>query len=201
MSAHCSATSNQGETSHAEKQSRPMGNSERIRLKFGSYGIEVLENTPGLRVSSLYSTHDGRNINRTFAVVAYPDVTDPAFKQEHEAIISGQSIGIVFEDNGWLIDKQHLYFGEIESPRGHFSDSADAIDSSAQRSAVHVYELVVRKDGSEFQYAFIAEVHHPEYLRLQDLAAMYGAEFDTHLQRKDRIGGFLDIIESRIAVL
>jgi len=201
MPANCSATSNQGESSHAEKQSRPMGNSARIRLKFGSYGIEVLENSPGLRVSSLYSTHDGQNINRSFAVVAYPDAVDPAFKQEHEAIISGQSIGIVFEKNGWLIDKRHLYFGEIERPRGHFTDSTDASETDAQRSAIHIYELVVRKDGSEFQYAFIAEVHHPEYLCLQDLAAMYGEEFDTHLERKERIGEFLDIIESRIAVL
>ena len=178
-----------------------MGNSERIRLKFGSYGIEVLENSAGLRVSSLYSTHDGHSVNRTFAVVAYPDVIDPAFEQEHEAIISGQSIGIVFENNGWLIDKRHLYFGEIERPRGHFSDSTDAIDTGKKRSAIHVYELVVKKHDTQYQYAFIAEVHHPEYLRLQDLAAMYGIEFDTHLERKDRIGGFLDIIASRIEVL
>lgn len=201
MSANCSAKPVHGESSQADRRSRPMGNSERIRRKFGSYGIEVLENSPGLRVSSLYSTHDGRIINRTFAVVAYPDNVEPAFKHEHEAIISGQSIGIVFENNGWLIDKHHLYFGEINRPRGHASDSTSPCNASTSRSAVHVYELVVRKAGAEYQYAFIAEVHHPDFLQLKDLASMYGAEFDSHLERKERIGGFLDIIEARIAAL
>lgn len=201
MSASCSVNANQGETLHAERQSRPLGNSERIRLKFGSYGIEVLENSPGLRVSSLYSTHDGKKINRTFAVTSYPDLIKPAFKKEHEAIINGQSIGIVFEQNGWLIDKHHLYFGEIETPRSHFSSPAHPDESGKIRSAIHVYALVVRKDDSEFQYAFIAEVHHPEFLQLEDLAAIYGPDFESHLERKERISDFLDIIESRILAL
>jgi len=201
MPASCSANPNQGETPRAEKQSRPLGNSERIRLKFGSYGIEVLENSPGLRVSSLYSTHDGEKINRTFAVTAYPDVIEPAFAKEHEAIIHGQSIGIVFENNGWLIDKRHLYFGQIETPRSHFSGSSPCGDSSKTRSAIHVYALVVRKDDFEIQYAFIAEVHHPEFLQLGDLADIYGPEFESHLERKEGIGDFLEIIESRILAL
>jgi hypothetical protein len=201
MPVSCSADTNQGETHHAEKQSRPLGNSERIRLKFGSYGIEVLENSPGLRVSSLYSTHDGKKINRTFAVTAYPEVIEAAFEKEHEAIINGKSIGIVFEENGWLIDKRHLYFGEIEAPGKHFNGRSQAVKAGMIRAAIHVYALVVRKNGAEFQYAFIAEVHHPEFLQLQDLAAIYGVEFETHLEKKEGIGSFLEVIESRILAL
>lgn len=201
MPASCSANTNQGETPCAERQSRLLGNSERIRLKFGSYGIEVLENNPGLRVSSLYSTHDGEKINRTFAVTAYPDLIEPAFAKEHEAIINGQSIGIVFEQNGWLIDKHHLYFGEIETPRSHFSSSSYSGEAGKVQSAIHVYALVVKKDISEFQYAFIAEVHHPEFLQLEDLAAIYGEEFKSHLERKESIDEFLNVIDSRILAL
>ena len=201
MSASLSVDSNQGETLHAEKQPRPLGNSERIRRKFGSYGIEVLENSPGLRVSSLYSTHDGKKVNRTFAVTAYPEVIESAFEKEHEAIINGKSIGIVFEESGWLIDKRHLYFGEIETPGSHFNGISQAVKFGKVSAAIHVYALVVRKNGSEFQYAFIAEVHHPEFLKLQDLAAIYGPEFENHLERKEVISDFLNVIESRVLAL
>ena len=199
MPSDCSANTNQGETPRVESRSRPLGNSERIRLKFGSFGIEILENSRGLRVSSLYSNHDGERINRTFAVVAYPDVIDPAFEAEHKLIMDGQSIGIVFEDNGWLIDKHHQYFGTIDTPPGYFTVAAD--QAGISKAAIHVYTLEIKKDGSEFQYANIAEIHHPEFLQLEDLAAIYGAEFDSHLERKDKIGDFLDVIESRIMAL
>jgi len=201
MPASCSANTNQGETHHAEKQSPLLGNSERIRLKFGSYGIEVLENSPSLRVSSLYSTHDGEKINRTFAVTSYPNLIELAFAKEHEAIINGQSIGIVFEKNGWLIDKHHLYFGEIETPSGHFGGTSQYVEAGKTQAAIHVYALVVRKHSSEFQYAFIAEVHHPEFLQLEDLAGIYGPEFESHLKKKEGIGDFLKVIESRILAL
>jgi len=148
-------------------------------MKFGSYGIEVLEASDGLRVSSLYSVHDGFRINRTFAVVAYPDVIEPAFKKEHAAIINGQSIGILFKEHGWAIKKQHLYFGEIEVPFGYFSMADRAGFSAGVRSAIHVYALMVKKDDSEFQYARIAEVHHPEFLQLRDLIDIYGQEFEN----------------------
>lgn len=186
------------ETFSTQKPSHALGNSERIRMKFGSYGIEVLENSPGIRVSSLYSTDGGIRINRTFAVVAYPEVIEPAFKMEHEAIINGQSIGILFRDNGWAIDKRHQYFAEIEIPTKLFSE---APHSGITKSAIQVYSLIIKKDGAEFDYASIAEVHHPDFLRLEDLAAIYGPEFENHRHKKAQITAFLDIAESRILAL
>ena len=89
----------QGESPAAEMQASDLGNSDRIRLKFGNYGIEIVENGLRIRVSNLFSTTAGLKTNRTFAVVMYPAVIEPAFEKEHEAIIDGQSIGIVFKDN------------------------------------------------------------------------------------------------------
>jgi hypothetical protein len=175
----------------------PPGNSERIRAKFGSYGIEVLENNAELRVSSLYSTHGGVNVNRTFAVVAYPRVIEPAFSKEHDAIINGESIGIVFKQNGWLIRKDHQYFGEIETPAAHFG-LAGAGGVSTLRAAIHVYSLSVKKGDAEFRYATIAEIHHPGYLCSEDLAWIYGEEYETHLEEREPITNFLAVIESRI---
>jgi hypothetical protein len=178
----------------------PPGNSERIRAKFGSYGIEVLENSPELRVSSLFSTHDGVNVNRTFAVVAYPESIDPAFSNEHEAIIGGESIGIVFKQHGWLIRKDHQYFGEIEIPAGHFGLD-DPGGTGTIRAAIHVYALSVKKGADEFRYASIAEIHHPDYLRAEDLAWIYDDEYRAHLEKRESIAEFLTVIESRIRAL
>jgi len=183
------------------KHACALENSERIRLKFGSYGIEVLENSPAIRVSSLHSKHDGINISRTFAVVAYPDVIDPAFQSEHEAIIDGQSIGILFKNNGWTLEKQHQYFGEIDVSSEHFGMSSNSNRGEKVQSAIHAYSLIVKKSASEFHYASIAEIHHPEFLKLEDLAAIYGPEFDQHRNERVKIDGFLEIVESRILAL
>ena len=116
-----STNANQGKTPIDGKQPRTLRNSDRIQIKFGNYGIDIIENDLKIRVSSLYSIEDNKKTNRTFAVVAYPDIIDAAFEIEHEAIINGESIGIVFEQNGWAIEKHHLYLGEIEVPGHHAS--------------------------------------------------------------------------------
>lgn len=201
MPANFPANNDQDEQSLSQRRPHLLGNSERIRQKFGSYGITILRSAPGLRISSLYSTHDGLDISRTLAFVFYPEVIEPAFRLEHEAILNGASIGIVFKDNGWQIDKHHQYFGEIETPSGHFQLSAGAQETTGAHSAIHVYSLVVRRDGCEFQYASIAEIHHPEFLRLKDLSDLYGKDFQSHLTRHGEIDDFLAAIESKIQTL
>ncbi len=190
-----SAETNQGEPSI---EARPLRNSARIQNRFGNYGIDIIENKSGIRVSNLYSIHDGVKTNRTFAVVAYPDCIEEAFKQEHEAIINGQSIGVVFEQNGWEIDKLHQYFGEIELPSDMSGTHSvfDRIDT--HKPAIHIYSLMVKKDDCEFEYAFIAEVHHPDFQKLEDLKAIYGQTPDNPMIASQRVNDFLDIVKTRI---
>ena len=90
-----------------------MLNSEKIREKFGSYNIDVLLSDKRIRVSSLFSVHEGKKITRTFAVVHCPAVVDVRFAKEHQAIVEGQSVGAVFKHNGWQIKKHPVFFGEI----------------------------------------------------------------------------------------
>ena len=40
--------------------------------------------------------------------------------------------------------------------------------------ATHVYEFVIRKEGRSFDYATIVELHHPDYLAVEDLHSIYG---------------------------
>ena len=159
-------------TASAERLDRELLNSERIEQQFGSYGIEVLHSDEAIRASNLYSG-DGRDpTTRTFAVVLYPADVEKPFAREHAEILDGGSIGSVFVRNGWSVAKAHRYFGEVEAS----GRVAGLMRASAGRPlAVHVYVLSISKDDVLFDYATIAEIHHPDYLRLDDLRRIYGA--------------------------
>jgi len=175
-----------------------LGNSDRIRLKFGSYGIEIVENGGRIRVSNLYSTTDGRRTNRTFAVVMLPDVIEPAFRKEHDAIINGQSIGIVFKSHGWQIEKHHQYVGELDVGPDLSAVHSVFGDIGEVRPVIHVYSLLIKKDNRQFHYASIAEVHHPDYLGLKDLRAIFGKAFDGSLEMDRDTTDFLRIVHSKM---
>ena len=188
----------QSENPAAEKQASELGNSDRIRLKFGNYGIEIVENGLRIRVSNLFSTTAGHQTNRTFAVVMYPAVIEPAFQKEHEAIINGQSIGIVFKDNGWMIEKRHQYIGQLETLTDFSDVHALFGDIGEVQPVIHVYSLIVKKGQDEFHYASIAEVHHPEYLDMDELKAICGSEFESALVKDQDTIDFLKIVESKM---
>lgn len=198
MLASDSAKIRKGESLHSEKQPSDLANSDRIRLKFGNYGIEVIENGLRVRVSNLFSKTDGVKTNRTFAVVMYPAVIEAAFKEEHDAILKGQSIGIVFKEHGWLIDKRHQYIGELE-PLADFSCVNSVFgDIGPVKPVIHVYSLFIKKDNAVFHYASIAEVHHPDYLDLDELNTIYGSEFDGSLAKDQDTIDFLKIVASKM---
>ena len=192
------AKSNNGESLAVETQVAELGNSDRIRLKFGSYGIEIVENGARIRVSNLYSTNDGVKTNRTFAVVMYPGVIEPAFAKEHDAIINGQSIGIVFKEHGWRIEKHHQYVGELDVGRDFSAIHAVFGDIGEVRPVIHVYSLLIKKDNAQFHYASIAEVHHPDYLGLDDLREIFGNEFSGRMEKSLDTTDFLKIVESKM---
>ena len=150
---------------------RELLNSERIAERFGSYGIEVIESDGRVRVSNLFSGREGERTCRTFAIVRYPDRVDPAVAAEHDRIVRGGSIGAVFAARGWNVGKTHLRFFEIAaSPRvGALMHVA-----AGTRLAADAYVLDVRKDGRTIEYATLVEIHHPAYLALADLLAIYG---------------------------
>src|SRR5690606_28006097 len=100
-----------------------------------------------------------------------PARIDPSFQREHDEIVAGGSIGAVFAANGWTVTKRHLHFGELPA-----TPKVARLMSTDQGTplAVHVYVLTVAKGGNSFDYATIAEVHHPDYLSSDDLPRIYG---------------------------
>lgn len=155
----------------ASSRAAELLNSERIAQEFGSYGIAVLESDATIRVSNLYSADAGRRTCRTFAVVRYPDRVDPLFAAEHQLIVGGGSIGAVFAAHAWTVEKSHRYYGEVRA-----TDKIAALmgTPAGTELAVHVYVLDVSKANARFQYATILEVHHPDYLTVEELMSVYG---------------------------
>ena len=200
MSVSCPEKTSQEKGPAVGNSTVGLVNSERIRLKFGSYGIEVLESGQGIRVSNLYSIDEGIRTNRTFAVVAYPDIIEPEFSKEHDAILKGESIGIVFRNNGWTVDKRHQYFGKVEVPSEYSGVDAVFGDIGRAQPVIHVYSLFVKKDNSEFRYASIAEVHHPGYLELEDLNAIYGNDLDGARENNEDVNDFLEIVKTKMGI-
>lgn len=159
---------------------RPLLNSERIAQRFGSYGVEVLANDPRLRVSNLYSESGGIRTCRTFAVVVYPAASDAAIAAEQDEIARGGSIGAVFAAHGWQVVKTNLRYVEVEAPERVASLMRIA---PRTRLAAHAYELDVAKGGRSIEYALLVEIHHPDYLRLEDVRSIYGTADATGRER------------------
>lgn len=155
----------------AGQPARELLNSERIEVAFGSYGVEVLEQDGSVRVSSLYSRTGAGRTCRTFAIVRYAPNMDPAVRDEHAAVVAGGSLGAVFAAAGWDVRKTHLRYGE--RPASARLAKLMQIDAGTAL-AEHVYVLDVEKDGRTVEYAALVEIHHPEYLTLAQLAAIYG---------------------------
>ena len=68
-------------------------NSERIEKRFGNYGIEIIAQQGSVRRSSLYSTENSLRTCRTYAIVQFVDPDIIELAGQHQAILSGESIG------------------------------------------------------------------------------------------------------------
>jgi hypothetical protein len=157
-------------TEGAPAAGRPPLNSERIAQRFGSYGIAVIASDSRVRVSNLYSEDGGTRTCRTFAIAA-----------EHDEIARGGSIGAVFAAHGWQVVKANLRYFEVDAPERVASLMRIA---AGTRLAAHAYELDVARDGRSIEYALLVEIHHPDYLRVEDLRSIYGAADETGHERE-----------------
>ncbi|MFL0064246.1 hypothetical protein V3A08_01255 [Tenacibaculum maritimum] len=152
----------------------PKLNSERIKIKYGNYGVDVLKATSLLRVSNLYSLHKNKKITRTLAFVEYPKQINQVFLKEHSRIINGASIGSTFKQSNWIIKKKHLLFSEI-FPSVNYTGLYKLMGGIApSKLAIHTYKFTIEKEGKTYLYAIISEIHHPDYLSLTALKKNYG---------------------------
>lgn len=150
--------------------SSPQLNSERIAARYGNYGIEILSANEHRRVANLYSDDGTRKTMRTLALVVFTATDQPETRDEHARILAGGSIGAVFKEAGWTIEKVSSRYclsrSDLESMPQLAHMHIDLPASLATRS----YVFGVRKDGKSIDYATITEIHHPDYLQASDFA-------------------------------
>ncbi len=148
-------------------------NSERIKQRFGSFGLDVLHSSNGLRRASLYSNEDGRKLCRTYGIVRFDNVPDTVIGDEHAQILAGSSIGSTFKANGWTIYKETRFVGELQIPAK--ADEVLQLMAVGENEllAMHVYRLLLKKDEQTIEYATIIELHHPKYLDRQQVTDLY----------------------------
>ncbi len=160
-------------------------NSERIKERFGNYGVEVLSHAAGVRRSSLYSSDANTRICRTYAVVRFVDESTPRVADAHADILAGRSIGATFKATGWQIGKVTLHVGSIllDAP-DHAIANLMQIEESSQLG-VHAYQLVLEKDSQTIDYATIVETHHPDYMSLPELEELYSDNIEMELSDAD----------------
>jgi hypothetical protein len=122
-------------------------NSERIELRYGTYGVRVLHADERHRVSSLYSEEAEGEVCRTFASVDFTLPLDPRLAAEHSLILAGGSIGQVFRQADWQTEKYTLSIGETRA--ADYSAQIPALMrlDPAAPLAMHRYRFVVLRDG------------------------------------------------------
>ena len=172
-------------------------NSERIEAKFGSYGIEVLEHRP-IRVSKLYSTHDGERICRTFAVVDFEKDIPDELQPELEKILGGASLGATLKKASWQITKDGLFLGSLK-PGQRFLNLAGLKANWSGEVAIRIYQLNVQKSGTTTPFATIAEVHHPDYLTQKDLLQYARKDKPPTSLQQARVNSLLKIVKTEMA--
>lgn len=149
----------------------PALNSDRIAERYGSYSVRVLFQDDSARLASLESLHPEGPVTRTLALTQFVAPRPAVLEAPHARIAGGGSIGATFREAGFTIRKEPVCLDDVSLDRGEAARGL-RIDLPAV-VAVHAYRFVVRRDGREFDYATIVEMHHPDYLQREDLQKLY----------------------------
>jgi len=146
-------------------------NSERIAERYGSFGIEILQSGDDRRLSSLYSVSEGKKTMRTLALVDFRAANDSNIVQEHERILAGESIGAVFKESGWTIDKISSHYCQTQLDFNSLPELLRMEIELPATLATRRYTFRVRKGAVTIDYANITEIYHPDYLQAADLTS------------------------------
>lgn len=157
-------------------------NSERIEQCFGSYGIEILVSDANVRRANLYSLENNKKTCRTYAVVHFDNSSNNHYAVEHEQVLTGGSLGAIFKAQGWIIRKETIHIGCLDLRNQRSSIPELMRLTGDDDPALHVYRLLIARDGQAFEYATIAEAHHPDYLSIAKLQEIFPYDASEPLQ-------------------
>ena len=138
-------------------------NSDKIRERFGHYGVELLEQSPRTRLASLYSLSDEQRITRTLALTRFELPAHPAVEEQDAQIRSGESIGATLRQAGWTVVKNKTTDCQVTAGRRFALLGGSTLNPEAG-VLLRVYSLSVLKGDLAIDYATIAEAYHCEHI-------------------------------------
>ena len=140
----------------------PSLNSDVIRERFGSYGVEVLSQNDELRVANLFSGEGNSKVSRTLAVTVFVLPRDSRLDASDQVIRAGGSIGASLRNAGFVVDKRVLLDTEVTTGSGFVALSNNTVGVRTQLKT-RVYALYAVEGNEALPYAVIAEAYHPEH--------------------------------------
>ena len=138
-------------------------NSDLIRTRFGSYGVDVLEQDRRQRLASLYSDHEQGRVTRTLALTEFLlPVPEPLATVDRE-IRAGASLGATLRAAGWQVTKSAAV--ECLGKAGaYFAELAGPNVTPESPILMRAYRLAATRGDTSVDYATIAEAYHPEHV-------------------------------------
>lgn len=169
---------------------RDLLNSQRIKLLFGNYAVELVLQEGNFRVSNLHSNH----VMRTCAMVNFSLPVPAWLKDTHDKIYLGSSIGQTIKEGGFNLTKEDAYFGITKLP----AFAKDKMQTDETSAAVHIYQLDVKhpETSESIHYCTITEVHSPLYLTIGDLRQLYPQGAQKHSTVTNSVQKCLDSLNS-----
>jgi len=169
-------------------------NSDQITARFGSYGVEVLQQGPTTRLANLYSEHASGRVCRTLALTQFVTPIPEALTEPDQRIRLGASIGATLRQAGWAVTKRHSVSVTTEAGL-RFAQLAQKTVDPKDIIEVRVYTLGVQRDTMAFDYAIIAEAYHPEHvapsLESSNVSAL-GSQLDD--EQRQAVTALLDAL-------
>lgn len=146
--------------------------SDRIKEKFGSFGVEVVlqDEQSGIRLSNLYSDDNNKKITRTLALVTFDLAMDPRLKKAHLAILKGGSIGSTLMQHGFKVQKDIIYKGEVDRLPARVRVM---MKTDQEKAAALMYHLIAKIGNSAIFYCTITEIYSPQFLTKSELEHLF----------------------------
>ncbi|MBI3236607.1 MAG: hypothetical protein HYZ48_02745 [Chlamydiales bacterium] len=124
----------------------------------------------GIRLSNLYSEHEGKKIARTVAFTQYNTNIDAKLRIAHEEIMAGGSIGSTLKKHGFDV-KKDIFFKAL------VKDMPDQLQNLMHTEkcafATVIYNLSAKEGNHNYPYCTILEVYSPEFLTLVETDQIY----------------------------
>jgi len=159
------------------KEHQPL-NSDKIRERFGHYGVELLHQDATTRLASLYSLDGDQRITRTLALTRFELPIPDALANPDAEIRAGASIGATLRDAGWQVSKSARV--DCYSLAGQrFGELGGESLAPDQPVLIRVYTLQVKDAEMSADYATIAEAYHPQHISVDSALPCIDAAYES----------------------